>query len=1388
MRFAIVLLLLLIFAARSVTAEDAVTLREVPDASADDIDRQFDGVRALLKTYCFECHSSETKEGELDLERFHSVTRVRQDIKPWMAMIQQLETREMPPKDQPQPSDTQRKELLDWVQRLLAAEARAKAGDPGAVPLHRLSNTEYNNSVRDLTGVDLLPAREFPADGAAGEGFTNAAAGLAMSPAMMTKYVAAAKEIADHAVLLPTGFRFSTSTTQRDWTDESLSAIREFYRPFTTDGRLPLKPYLVALLRHRNDLIAGKVTLEDIAIDQNLSPKYLRLLWEALQSESPKFPLDRVCAIWKGSNENDADAIVREVTALSDPLWESRNIGSYRSEHRQVPRSPSVQPLTSISLPFQPVPGEEDVTLYFVTRELTRPIGGMPAARITFQHPRFTGTDLPPLSLRDYSQYGSQYEVDYTTLFDKTEAYLAASIQLANDESLTVPQLAEQQQLDATWLQRWVTVLDVTPLGTVVADKLPGRTVPPIKMPLLKSPAPNAERASIRGWKPESGDLPVVVSNSSDKIEQVPGRVSPHGVSVHPMPKEFVAVVWTSPIAGVVKVSGKVVDAHATCGNGVMWWVEMQTPDRAAILTEGTVDLGKSADISPQVLKVAVGDRLLLAIDARESNHFCDLTEVTFSIAETTETKARSWDLARDVADTIGDGNPHADRLGNTAVWSFETGPSAARPLGAKADDDVNSLLNRWRIAAATVDKKDEAKALGKELRELFTGKRPAADRPADRKLYDRYVIANGPLLKGIDLSSLSKSASSDRYGLPAERFRVDADNGDSHGRDVELSSGEVLSVRLPAAMFHERQFVVDILLSDDFKDRAVQVQVLTSPPGETIVWGAADPIIAATGGAGERHLRDGWSEFRRLFPPSICYPHIIPVDEVVCLKTFHREDEALRDLFLDDAQQQELERLWSEHRFISKFPIVENEYLPLFIGFVTQDQPQSLVDFFEAKRPYFEQRAVAFSHDFEQAAPQQLQQLIDFSARAYRRPLSPAEVTGLNSLYDQLRARNVPHEAAFRSLLSRVLISPSFLLHIEQAPSGTSAQPVNDWELASRLSYFLWSSLPDDELRTLAAAGRLHEPDVLAQQTGRLLQDPRSRSLAIEFGTQMIHVRGFDQFAEKNEQLFPSFDKSLRSAMQEEAILLFQHLFQQNRPAIEMLTADYTFLNRQLAEHYGIEGVTGDEWQRVNGVHHYGRGGILGFACVQSKQAGSSRTSPVLRGNWVVETLLGEKLPRPPLNVPQLPESEIGNDGLTMREIVARHVSDAQCAHCHERIDPFGLALEEFDPIGRRRKHDLGSLPIDTSVTLRDGTQFSGINGLREYLLTHKQQTINRMFYKRLVGYALSRQTTLSDQLLIEQMIESTKNKDYGLTDAIIAIVQSPQFRNIRGADYHEN
>jgi hypothetical protein len=1339
-------------------------------------------VQPFLKKYCLSCHSTKRKKGSLDLERFATLSHVRKDLKPWQQVIEMLEAGEMPPKERPQPTSDERKRLIAWTRAFLDAEARARAGDPGYVPLRRLSNAEYDCTIRDLTGVDLRPTREFPADGAAGEGFTNAAEALSdISPTLLSKYLNAARDIAAHAVLLPDGFRFSTAKTRRDWTDESTARLRQFYaRHAPGDGRLSVQSYLAAAVRHRDALLAGKLTLEAVASKGKLNPKYFGVLWQALTDKTASYPLDAIRARWRTATEKDVAALANEVAAWQAALWQTVKIGSYirltdrgyaESLTRQVPADPPAASSVPFRVTAKPAPGQAEVVLHLAAHNRTPGSGG----RILWHRPRFEAPGKPPLLLRNYADFGAAFEIDYASVFTGTRRYLAAVIEAANDRKTPLPELAKKHGLDAALLKRWVEVLAV---------ETPGRqpkTVPAVALTLLEEKGARlGQKPAINGWHKKQTDLPVLVTNSSDKVEHIPGRVSAHGVAVHPMPREFVAVAWKSPVRGNLRVAVRVAHAHPACGNGVAWWLEHRRAGLAAILGRGTLDLGKETKPPAKTVKVEKGDQLMLAVDARDFNHVCDLTEINFTLTEDGK-PGRVWDLAADVADTVLKGNPHADRHGNADTWSFVRGPSSGGGGTSAPLIPADSVLGRWREAVADPHRQTETAKLARQAEVLLSGSQLAKQGP-DRALYDRLVTQGSPLFTGVDVARLAKPRPKGvTYGLRKERFGTRPGGKPVDEASLVAAVDTVTEVRLPATLFAGRALVVEGQLEGGPGDRVVQLRVTTSASRVA----DAGPVLAAPDSTGYKRLLRGYADFRRVFPLFLCFPRVIPTDEVVSLKMFHREDEPLIRLFLDADEQRRLDHLWAEHRFISRQAVAENNYLPQFIGFVTQDQPKAMVTFFEGQRPAFKKRADDFLKEEAAAIPKQLDALLEFAGRAYRRPLREKEKADLLGLYRTIRGKGADHEEAFRGVLARVLVAPAFLFRIEQAPAGKVPGPVNDWELATRLSYFLWSSAPDEELRQLAASGRLRDPKVLAAQMQRMLKDDRVRALAIEFGTQWIHVRGFDELKEKNEKLFPTFDANLRKAIYEESILFFQDLFQADRPVTSILDADYTFLNETLAKHYGIPDVTGPQWRRVEGVRKYGRGGVLGLASVQARQSGASRTSPVLRGNWVVETLLGEKLPRPPANVPRLPEAE-GDGGLTVRQQVEKHARVPACAVCHVRIDPFGFALEKYDAIGRLRQKDLGGLAVDTKAKLRDGTEFEGLDGLRTYLLTKKKDVVIRLFCRRLLGYALGRAVTLSDQALIDDMVAELDRKKR-LSAAIQVIVRSPQFRMIRGREHTE-
>lgn len=1340
-------------------------------------------IHPLLKKYCFECHSAKAKKGDLDLERFAGLAEIRKDLKPWQHLIEQVEVGEMPPKGKPQPSADERKALLTWVRTLIDTEARARKGDPGKVPLRRLSNAEYDCTIRDLTGVDLLPTREFPADGAAGEGFTNAAEALSdITPGLFTRYHQAAKETADHAVLLPEGFRFSPSKTRRDWTDEGTAALRRFYATHATgDGKLAVQPYLLATVRHRDALAAGKV--QEIAAKEKLNAKYLGILWKTLDDKSASHPLDAIRAKWRTASEKDVAALVAEISAWQAALWKTVKVGNYVRESwgapaakgyaesltRQVPVDPQASSSALVKLAVKPAPGQSEVTLYLAAHE------SAPAGEVVWHRPRFEAPGKPTLLLRDYAAFGPAFEVDYPSAFVGTAKYLAAVAEAANDSRLSLESLAKRDGLDLAFLNQWSKLLAVPPRKGAADPTM--HAAAPLTLLEEKTP-PNPQRPEILGWKKKGTDLPVVVANSSDKPLQIPGRVSARTIGVHPTPQEFVAVVWTSPIQGTVRIAARVAHAHPTCGNGVAWGLEHRRGERAALLGEGALDLGQEAKVPVESLKVEKGDQVVLLVDPRDANHSCDMTEVWLTVSES-DKPGRVWDLARDVHADIQAGNPHADKLGNAGTWRFARGPARKSKAPAAAVIPLTSVLGRWRAAVADPKGPNDAAKLAQQAEVVLSGARPVNEKDADRILYDRLVASDSPLFAGIDVAKLARPrGKSSGFALPREAFAP------PDGESLIAKSDKVVAIRLPAALLAGREFVVEAKLHGAAGERLVRVRVATTAPD--VSTHGDGPLLGSMEGPGYKKLVAGQNEFRRIFPLFTCFPPVVPTDEVVTLKMFHREDEPLVRLFLDDSQARVLDRMWQEQRFVSRQPVAEYDYLPQFMGYTTQDTPKAFQQFFIDRKPLFKKHAEEFVKLEEAAIPKQLDAVRAFAEKAYRRPLQAKEKSDLDGLYQTLRKKGLPHEEAFRGVIARVLTSPAFLFRIEKAPAGDQPGEVNDWELATRLSYFLWSSSPDDELRRLAGAGKLRDPKVLDEQTRRMLQDPRLRSLAIEFGTQWIHVRNLDQLKEKNEKLFPTFTPPLRKAIYEESILFFQDFFQSDRKVTQILDADYTFLNETLAKHYGIPGVVGPQWRRVDGVRKYGRGGILGLASVHAKQSGASRTSPVLRGNWVVETLLGEKLPRPPANVPILPDQE-GTDKLTTRQMVEQHVSNPSCAACHVRIDPYGFAFENFDAIGRWRVKESNGKPVDTKARLRDGTEFEGIDGLRGHLLAKKKDVIVRLFCQKLLGYALGRATTLSDTSLIDEMVAELGKNDGRISAAVLTIVRSPQFRMIRGAEFAE-
>jgi hypothetical protein len=401
----------------------------------------------------------------------------------------------------------------------------------------------------------------------------------------------------------------------------------------------------------------------------------------------------------------------------------------------------------------------------------------------------------------------------------------------------------------------------------------------------------------------------------------------------------------------------------------------------------------------------------------------------------------------------------------------------------------------------------------------------------------------------------------------------------------------------------------------------------------------------------------------------------------------------------------------------------------------------------------------------------------------AYRRALTDADVEVLQKFFAQARERG-SFDEAIGAGIERILSAPDFLFRIERDPAAsTPGQPyrLSGYELASRLAFFLWSSLPDDQLLDVAASGRLDDPKVLKQQVERMLADERSKALVDNFFGQWLTLRGVRTHY-PDPGTFPEFDDGLREAFERETDLFITSQLREDRSLVELLTADYTFLNERLARHYGISGVYGSRFRKVTlGEGHY-RGGLLGHGSVLMVTSYPTRTSPVLRGKWLLENVLGTPPPPPPPNVPALPERGEGGKPATVRALLEQHRSNPICASCHAQMDPLGFALENFDAVGAWRTSDAGA-PIDPSGAMADGTKLQGLAGLRSVLGGRREQ-FARTVAEKLLTYALGREVEYYDMPAIRAVTRAAAADGYRWSSVIMEIVRSVPFQMRRPGD----
>ena len=688
-------------------------------------------IQPLLRQFCLECHTQEAGEGELDLEQFATLSDVRRKPQLWVKVVEMITIGEMPQKDAEQPLPGQRVKLLAWAQRYLHAEALAGAGDPGPVVLRRLNNSEYTYTVGDLTQVPLDPARQFPTEGAAGEGFTNTGNALVLSPSLIRKYLDAGKQIASHAVLLPRGFRFSPHVTRRDWTDELLAEIREFYQqfcriepleshyghastPLGNAGRLPLEKYLAVTLSERDALMAGDSAIGAVAAEHGLQAGYLRLLWSQLNAGQPSILLDELRSRWRTAAPGDAPALAAWVKDWQQGVWIFNPVGLVGSKGNQDRWLEPVNPLLT-------------------EQELRLP--------------------LPTSEGRSQAYVAAAYQRERP----KTAEYLAACASLQRRVAVAegigraiIDDEAISRDLESDVLVAWLKYLGIWHKEERAV--LPGG--------MLEKFEKDFDGVKLQGWG--YATLPWIFANQS-AVEVTAPAVPVGALVVQPSPNQPVAVGWRCPSDMEVEVEVHLSDAYKGSADGVRWSVEVSRHGLRKELQHGICDDGGSSGAhlpsTPQQrrwLKLRRGDWLALILDVIADYHG-DNYLVELTIRETSG-EDREWDLVKDVANDIQSGNPHVDSYGDPS-WSFIALRKKSRPGEILPWLLPDSALAQWYAAVADSAQESNLEERTQHLAGMLAGAIPPEINPPDAVVVEDYASADRGLWALIEPTHLNPDA-----------------------------------------------------------------------------------------------------------------------------------------------------------------------------------------------------------------------------------------------------------------------------------------------------------------------------------------------------------------------------------------------------------------------------------------------------------------------------------------------------------------------------------------------------------------------------------------------------------------------------------------------------
>lgn len=1088
-------------------------------------------IRPYLSKHCLRCHNDDDARGDLNLNRYTSAKDVSAHFRRWNNITEFIRKGEMPPEEEPQPGIDASNAVVSAVNQILAEEARKNAGDPGVVLPRRLTNTEYDLAVHHLTGVDIRPTKDFPADPAGGEGFNNTGEALSMSPSLVRKYLGAAQHVADHLVLRTDGIRFApfpvTSYNERKKLTEQ--AIIDFYGQHDID----VLDYLDAAWRYRFLSETDKPTLDAWARQKELSGRYLALVVETLQVAEPRsgFLKELQELWWSVPRPAGGDAQPPELLRVRDYIDFGRQVLGYPEEN--LIRSNA---------------------------------GNWPISHLKFRSDTAANRDQPNLNTQ------------------RQETLIKAI-------RVTTPR--ESPATVRVFLK--VTAAFGGPDGFVL-----------VKAPVFTR-AERLPRNEDEAKKNETKTLRSVLE------EHQPETADRLAFGTHP--------------------AGKEIDA-----------------DSFVLRTPATIEI----PISVQMQRQLDGQHMLLPVQV---------------VAES------------DGANSI------------LVRHSTDTPPKSAY--------DRNTTLLVAKDSPALQKLVPDAK--------VFCNTFP-----------NRFCYVN------------------DKRGLAAGFHLVEG-----YFRDDQPLVSKVLS--------HQEREELDQLW---------QELHLATQSAETLLRGFVWFERS------ERHvLHDKRFDFLRPEDPDLVR-YVAATDEQPVLFP-------LLDRF---------EREYLDKQGVRRVGDTLQAESP-------DDNYKMIHGFFEDIRRGLQQ----YDAVLQDAEKHGISQVLKFAEKAFRRPLTDSEAESLLQLYRQMRNDEQTAEAALRGVVTAILMSPEFCFRYRQTPAGNKVHSLADSELAARLSFFLWSSIPDEELLSTAKQNQLHHEEILKTQVRRMLQDDRIEAFAREFFGQWLRYRDYMAKDPINASAFKGYDDDLRTAIAEEPVRMITHLIQTDAPVTGILNSDVTYLNERLANHYGgdlerkFQQASNDhesEWRQVNGLRQAGRGGLLGTAVVLTTNSAGERTSPVKRGFWTVHHLLGQHFPPPPADVPELPASE-KTSTKSIRQLLAAHVENAECAMCHRHFDSLGLAMEGFDPIGRMRTSDAAGRKIDNKAELPNGQTASGLGGLIEYIETNRQQDFVRSLCRRFLGYALGRSVLLSDQPLLDEMEKELAENEYRFSVLFETVVFSKQFRSQRGSDY---